>query len=135
MIQVHSLKELPRVSEQLLGAFPDERVFAVYGELGVGKTTFIKAICRVLGVQDMVSSPSYSLINEYRRLNGESVYHFDFYRVRKLEEVFDLGYEDYFFSGNYCFIEWPEKLDYLLPSSCCKVFMEEIRGSRIIRVG
>ncbi len=125
--------ELLAVGEKLLAGFPDHRVFAFYGQLGVGKTTFIKAICQHLGVQDVVSSPTYSLINEYRIPAGEAVYHFDFYRVKKLEEVFDLGYEDYFYSGNFCFMEWPEKLEHLIPDECCRVHMTEEGGHRIIR--
>jgi tRNA threonylcarbamoyladenosine biosynthesis protein TsaE len=125
--------ELAGAGEKLLAGFPDQRVFAFYGQLGVGKTTFIKAICRRLGVVDVVSSPTYSLINEYRMADESTVYHFDFFRVRKLEEVFDLGYEDYFYSGNFCFIEWPEKLEGLIPENCCRVHMKEEGPQRVIR--
>lgn len=128
-------EELLAAGQKLLEGFPDQRVFAFYGQLGVGKTTFIKAICRHLGVLDVVSSPTYSLINEYRMAAGDAVYHFDFYRVKKLEEVFDLGYEDYFYSGNFCFMEWPEKLEHLIPEDCCRVYMTEEGGQRIIKAG
>jgi tRNA threonylcarbamoyladenosine biosynthesis protein TsaE len=132
VFRVGGPEQLEGVGEKLLSGFPAHRVFAFYGELGVGKTTFIKAICRNLGVEDVVSSPTYSLINEYRLVDGGRVYHFDFYRVKKLEEVFDLGYEDYFYSGDFCFIEWPEKLETLIPESCCRVFMKEEKGKRVI---
>lgn len=136
IIQAGAPEELEQAGKALLAGFPDQRVFAFYGQLGVGKTTFVKAICRLLAVEDVVSSPTYSLINEYRLAGGDSVYHFDFYRVKKLEEVFDLGYEDYFYSGSFCFIEWPERLEPLIPASCCRVYMqEEADGRRIIRAG
>lgn len=133
LIRIDSPAELGEAGKKLLSVFPDQRIFAFYGDLGVGKTTFIKAICRNLGVEDVVSSPTYSLVNEYRLGNGDPVYHFDFYRVKKLEEVFDLGYEDYFYSGQFCFIEWPEKLEHLIPDACCKVRMKEEDGQRVIR--
>jgi tRNA threonylcarbamoyladenosine biosynthesis protein TsaE len=98
---------------------------AFYGEMGVGKTTFIKAICEELGVVDIVTSPSFALINEYRTIEDKVIYHFDFYRINSIEEVFDFGYEDYFFSNNYCLIEWPEKIESILPENCITVRIEE----------
>ncbi len=89
--------------------------------MGAGKTTFIKTICHRLGAADIVQSPSFAIINEYRTAEGESMFHFDFYRIRKLEEVYDIGYEDYLFSGSYCFIEWPELVEELLPEGTVKV--------------
>ena len=91
--------------------------------MGAGKTTFIKAICHYLGAVDIVQSPSFAIINEYRTKQGESVFHFDFYRIRKIEEAFDIGYEDYFYSGSYCFIEWPELIEELLPEETVKVYI------------
>ncbi len=105
----------------MLEAFPGSRVFALYGAMGAGKTTFIKAVCRVLGVVDIVQSPTFSIINEYKTVTGDPVFHFDFYRIRKTEEVFDIGYEDYLYSGSYCFIEWPEMIENLLPEGTVRI--------------
>jgi tRNA threonylcarbamoyladenosine biosynthesis protein TsaE len=132
--QVFKPSELKEVSSRLIAAYPELRIFAFFGEMGVGKTTFIKAICKVLGCTDVVSSPTFSIINEYATRKGGCVYHFDFYRIKKPEEIYDLGYEDYFFSGNYCLIEWPEKLGNLLPEDTCRVLMEDQQGMRSIRV-
>ena len=109
-------------------------VFAFYGKIGAGKTTFIKALCEALGVSDVVNSPTFSIVNEYRSdTTGELVYHFDFYRIEKLEEVYDMGYEDYFYSGALCFIEWPELVEELLPGDAVKVTVTEAEdGSRCI---
>lgn len=110
------LSGIDNAAEKLITSFPGPRIFAFYGDMGSGKTTFIKAICKKLGVRQTVTSPTFALVNEYTcNSSGKSFYHFDFYRVENLEEVMDLGYEDYFFSGNTCFIEWPEKVEGLLP--------------------
>ena len=108
-------------ARKLLETFPDSRVFALYGSMGAGKTTFIKTACAVLGVADIVQSPTFSIINEYKTLTGESIYHFDFYRINKTEEVFDIGYEDYLYSGCYSFLEWPELIDSLLPLDTIRI--------------
>lgn len=121
MIRCEGLADLIPAAEQLIAAFPGSRVFAIYGRMGAGKTTFIKAICKVLRVTDVVQSPSFSIIHEYRSGGGESVFHFDFYRIRKLVEVFDIGYEDYIYSGSYCFLEWPELVEDILPPDVVKV--------------
>jgi len=105
----------------LLKEFPGARVFAFYGGMGAGKTTFIKALCAVLGVADIVQSPTFSIVNEYKTTAGDSIYHFDFYRIKKTGEVFDIGYEDYLYSGSYCFMEWPELIESLLPDDAVKV--------------
>lgn len=109
-------------------------VFAFYGKMGAGKTTLIKALCDVLGVSDMVNSPTFSLVNEYRSdTTGELIYHFDFYRIKKIEEVYDMGYEDYFYSGALCFIEWPTLIEDLLPGDAVSVNIEEMEdGSRVV---
>lgn len=127
-------QDLELVARELLTQFPDKRLFMLYGEMGVGKTTFVKAICRQLGVKERISSPTFSIINEYKSDVGDRIFHFDFYRIKKVEEVFDLGYEDYFYSGNYCFIEWPEKLASLKPDDCVEVFMQDNDGVRSISV-
>lgn len=115
---------LPEIARKLLTHYPDQRIFAFYGAMGAGKTTFIKAICRELGVVDEALSPTFAIINEYHTLSGEPVYHFDFYRISKLEEIYDIGYEEYFFSGNYCFLEWPGLVKELLPEETVKVTIE-----------
>lgn len=109
------------------------KIIAFYGDMGVGKTSFIKALCKELGVIDTVSSPTFSLVNEYKTRESNSIYHIDFYRINSIEEVYDFGYEEYFFSGNICFIEWPELVEELLPANCLKVKITENRdGTRII---
>ncbi len=115
----------------MLDENPSGRIFAFYGQMGAGKTTFIKAICSELGVSDIVQSPTFSIINEYKTLAGESVFHFDFYRIRSIIEVFDIGYEDYLYSGNYCFIEWPELVESLLPENTVRIYISGL-SERII---
>ena len=107
-------------------------VIAFYGKMGAGKTTFIKALCEELGVEDVITSPTFAIVNEYT-VDSQSIYHFDFYRIKKIEEVYDMGYEDYFYSGNLCLIEWPELIEDLLPEDALRVTIEEQPdGSRII---
>ena len=121
---ITSLHGLEKVAKKLISEFSDQRVFAFYGKMGAGKTTFIQAICRYLGTPDNITSPTFALINEYKTLENTSIFHFDFYRIKDLEEAYDLGYEDYFYSGNYCFIEWPEKIESLLPENVVEVKIE-----------
>jgi tRNA threonylcarbamoyladenosine biosynthesis protein TsaE len=124
MVNEYSVKSeigLPEIARKLLASYPDKRIFALYGTMGAGKTTFIKAICRELGVEDEALSPTFSIINEYHTHKQIPVYHFDFYRINKLEEVYDIGYEEYLFSGNYCLLEWPELIEELLPAETVKV--------------
>ena len=105
------------------------------GFLGAGKTTFVKAICEYLGVDDVITSPTFAIVNEYTSATtGDAIYHFDFYRIKKLEEVYDMGYEDYFYSGSLCFLEWPELIEELLPEDATKVTIEETAdGSRVVK--
>jgi len=112
--KISSVEGLAEVAEKVIEFAGDQSVFLFYGEMGAGKTTFIKHLCSVLGVVDATSSPTFSIVNEYSSANG-TVFHFDFYRLKQESEALDLGYEDYFYSGNYCFIEWPEKIPNLLP--------------------
>jgi tRNA threonylcarbamoyladenosine biosynthesis protein TsaE len=124
--------QLPQVAGKLITDNPDSRIIAFYGKMGVGKTTLIKAICAYLQVTDVVASPTFSIVNQYVGKGKKTIYHFDFYRLSRLEEVFDLGYEDYFYSGHYCLIEWPEKIEPLLPDSCLRVYLQETNGLRNI---
>ena len=114
---VSDLSTLDSVAQDILKAFPDNRVFAFVGEMGAGKTTFTKSLCKALGVTDATSSPTFSIVNEYLGSTGP-IYHFDFYRLKDEQEAFDLGYEEYFYSSNYCFIEWPQKIENLIPDDC-----------------
>ena len=118
------LKALDLIAKKLIDKFPDNRIYAFYGKMGAGKTTFIQAVCRALGSSDNVTSPTFALINEYKTGQLQSVFHFDFYRIKDIEEAFDLGYEDYFYSGSYCLIEWPELIEPLLPENIVKVKIE-----------
>ena len=131
-IKIQSLDHIHEAASEFIAAMGDNTVFALYGKMGAGKTTFVKALCQELGVEDVVTSPTFAVINEYRSdIAGELIYHFDFYRIKKLEEVYDMGYEDYFYSGALCFIEWPELVEELLPGNTVKVTIEELEdGSR-----
>lgn len=133
-ITIHSLQRIHDAAHRFIEAMGDNTVFAMYGKMGAGKTTFIKAVCECLGVEDVINSPTFAIVNEYRSSSSELIYHFDFYRIKKLEEVYDMGYEDYFYSGALCFIEWPELIEELLPAEAVKVTIEEQEdGSRLIK--
>jgi tRNA threonylcarbamoyladenosine biosynthesis protein TsaE len=121
---IHSLSGLKTAARELLAEFPNERVFAFYGKMGAGKTTFIQSVCRALGSEDNITSPTFALINEYNTANQESIFHFDFYRIKDIVEAYDLGYEDYIYSGSYCLIEWPEMIESLLPENMVEVRIE-----------
>ena len=133
-IKIDSLDHIHEAAREFIAAMGDNTVFAMYGKMGAGKTTFTKAECECLGVEDVINSPTFAIVNEYRSDSGELIYHFDFYRIKKLEEVYDMGYEDYFYSGALCFIEWPELVEELLPGYTVKVTIEENEdGSRTVR--
>lgn len=134
-IKIQSLDQIHEAARQFIAEMGDNTVFALYGKMGAGKTTFIKAVCEELGVSDVITSPTFAIVNEYRSdTAGELIYHFDFYRIKKLEEVYDMGYEDYFYSGALCFIEWPELIEDLLPGDAVNVHIDENEdGSRTIR--
>ena len=135
-IKITSLDNIREAAKQFIAAMEDNTVFAFYGKMGAGKTTFIKAICEELGVTDVINSPTFAIVNEYRSdETGELIYHFDFYRIKKLDEVYDMGYEDYFYSGALCFIEWPELVEEVLPGDAVKVNIEEVEdGTRSVRL-
>ena len=120
-ITIHSEEELPNVAKMLLQEHPNDRVFCFYGEMGAGKTTLIKEICHHLGVEDTTSSPTFAIVNEYLTNNGDSIYHFDFYRIEKLADAYEIGTEDYLYSGNYCFLEWPENVEELIQPDFVKI--------------
>ncbi|MBP3943448.1 tRNA (adenosine(37)-N6)-threonylcarbamoyltransferase complex ATPase subunit type 1 TsaE [Sphingobacteriaceae bacterium WQ 2009] len=115
-IVIPELADLQEAARQLIAQFPSDRVFLFYGQMGAGKTTFIKVLCEELGVSEGTSSPTFSIVNEYEGAQGP-IYHFDFYRLKDEQEAFDMGYEEYFYSTNYCFVEWPEKIANLLPEN------------------
>ncbi|WP_462267529.1 tRNA (adenosine(37)-N6)-threonylcarbamoyltransferase complex ATPase subunit type 1 TsaE [Mucilaginibacter sp.] len=117
---VNSLPALPQAATTILGQAANQKVFLFYGEMGAGKTSLIKELCSQLGVLEQASSPTFSIVNEYQGRQGK-VYHFDFYRLKNQTEALDMGYEEYFYSGDYCFVEWPEKIPDLLPDHFLKI--------------
>jgi tRNA threonylcarbamoyladenosine biosynthesis protein TsaE len=146
-IKINSLDSIREAARQFIDGIGQHRVFAFYGSMGAGKTTFVKAICEELGVDDVITSPTFAIINNYelRDTNYEvgirnsefgipqDIFHFDFYRIKKLEEVYDMGYEDYFYSGALCFIEWPELIEEILPDDAVRVSISEQEdGSRLV---
>lgn len=132
-LEFNSTSQLPQVAAQLLSTFPNDRFFAFFGAMGVGKTTLIKELCAQLGVRDNVCSPTFAIINEYKERHGNSVYHFDFYRIKSIQEAYDIGYEEYFYSGDYCFTEWTEKIEELLPERHVRVDIVEKEGVRTLK--
>lgn len=122
-IEVSSLAGLDEAAKKILNHATDEHFFIFEGEMGAGKTTLIKALAKAMGVDEVVSSPTFSIVNEYDA-QGKTIYHFDFYRIKNLQEAYDIGYEEYFYSGNTCFIEWPEKIEPLLPEHYHKIELE-----------
>ena len=134
-IIIHSLEDIKCAASEFVALIGERRIFAFYGNMGAGKTTFIKAICEELGVTDAVSSPTFAIVNEYASNMG-SIYHFDFYRIKRSTEVLDLGFEDYAYSGNLCLMEWPELIEEFLPEETIEVRIEEIEdGKRRVLVG
>ncbi len=134
-IRIKSIEEIAVAAKEFVAAMGERKVFAFYGKMGAGKTTFIKAVCEELGVEDVINSPTFAIVNEYVDGKGEPVYHFDFYRIKNQQEVMDLGYEDYVYSGHVCFMEWPELIENLLPDDAVKVTIEEeIDGGRVLVV-
>lgn len=130
-ITANSLGDLPAIAAKIMSAYP-QKIIAFYGEMGAGKTTFIKVLCEHLGVATSeICSPTYSIVNEYLTADKRCVYHFDFYRIKSEQEAFDMGYEEYLYSGDYCFIEWPEKIENLLPVEVLKIHIEADSNKRI----
>jgi tRNA threonylcarbamoyladenosine biosynthesis protein TsaE len=131
-ILIDNLSALPSAAESFIKKMNGHSVFAFYGEMGAGKTTFIKEVCQQLGVDENITSPSFALVNEYISSNGESIYHFDCYRLKGVEEAIDIGAEEYFYSGNLCFIEWPERIEDLLPPETIEVHITVDNNRRTI---
>lgn len=131
-LKINNLSELPAVSQMLIKAFGTKKVIAFKGEMGAGKTTLIKAICEELGVKQTISSPTFSIVNEYLSSSGKKIYHFDFYRINKISEAYDMGYEEYFYSDAYCFVEWPEKIAELMPEDVLTVNISVKEGVRVV---
>ena len=134
-IKINTLESINEAAQAFLAAIGSHRIIAFYGKMGAGKTTFIKAICQCLGTDDVVTSPTFAIVNEYQTANPDypKVFHFDFYRIRKIEEVYDMGYEDYFYSGQLCLLEWPELIEDILPDDALRVnITEEADGTRTI---
>lgn len=129
-LSIASIGQIHQTAKQFIQDMKGKTTFAFYGSMGAGKTSFIKAICEELGVKDVINSPTFAIINEYTLPDGNPIYHFDFYRIEKAEEAFDLGYEEYFYSGRYCFIEWPEMIESLLPTECVKVYIKELPNGK-----
>ena len=140
-ISISDIGQIGEAARQFVENIGDHKVFAFYGKMGAGKTTFIKAVCEELGVSDVITSPTFAIVNEYTIDHSpltidhspQTIYHFDFYRIKRIEEVYDMGYEDYFYSGNLCLIEWPELIEELLPEDAVRVnIKEEADGSRTV---
>ena len=132
-IKIQDIEHIREAAREFIQHIGDHRVFAFYGKMGAGKTTFVKAICEELGVEDVITSPTFAIINEYQVIGTQTIYHFDFYRIKKLEEVYDMGYEDYFYSGALCFIEWPELIEEILPDDAVRVSItEQEDNSRLV---
>ena len=137
-ISMQDIEHIREAAREFIQQMGDAHVFAFYGKMGAGKTTFVKAICEELGVKDVITSPTFAIINEYEasstgQYEGIPIYHFDFYRIKKLEEVYDMGYEDYFYADALCFIEWPELIEDILPEDAVKVSIEEQPdGTRLV---
>ena len=133
-IRIDNLENINQAVSRFIDNMGRGRVFAFYGKMGAGKTTFIKAVCEQLGVEDVITSPTFAIVNEYTsETSGDTIYHFDFYRIKKIEEVYDMGYEEYFYGGGLCFIEWPELIEDLLPEDAVKVnICENEDGSRTV---
>ena len=133
-IIIKDIGHIREAAHEFIANIGEARVFAFYGKMGAGKTTFVKAICEELGVEDVITSPTFAIVNEYG-LPSSTIFHFDFYRIKRLEEVYDMGYEDYFYSGALCFIEWPELIEDILPDDAVRVTITEQKdGSRVVSI-
>ena len=123
-LKISSLEEIDAVAKEFISATRGHDLFAFYGQMGAGKTTFTVALCKAWGVEDVVNSPTFAIVNEYCCADGETLYHFDFYRIKNIAEAMDIGVEDYFYSGSRCIMEWPENIEELLPDEVLRVYIE-----------
>ena len=134
-IKINGIEDYPKAAREFVEQMGNGRIFAFYGKMGAGKTTLIKSICEELGVEDTINSPTFAIVNEYEDRNMNTIYHFDFYRIKSLEEVYNMGYEEYLYSDAVCFMEWPELIEGLLPEECIRVEIEEENdGTRTIAI-
>ena len=134
-IIIKNIENIQDAAREFIAQMGESRIFAFYGSMGAGKTTFVKALCETMGVTDTVNSPTFAIVNEYDTPSGRPIFHFDFYRIKRLAEVYDMGYEDYFYGRGVCFIEWPELIEELLPEGTVKVIIEEQPdGSRVVKI-
>ena len=134
-LEINSIKTINQTAQKFIDQIGDRTIFAFNGKMSAGKTTFIKSICETMGVKETVNSPTFSIVNEYEAANGRIIYHFDCYRINKIQEALDLGAEEYLYSGNLCFIEWSENITPLLPDSLVNVYIEEVEnGKRMITI-
>jgi tRNA threonylcarbamoyladenosine biosynthesis protein TsaE len=130
MLTINSIEEIQDVAQKFINEIGDRKIFAFNGKMGAGKTTFIKAICEVMGVKETINSPTFSIVNEYEAADGSIIYHFDCYRINKIQEALDLGAEEYLYSGNLCFIEWSENIAPLLPDTLVNVDINELENKK-----
>lgn len=134
-IKIKGLEDYPQAAREFIGQMQGARIFAFYGKMGSGKTTLIKSICEELGVEDSINSPTFAIVNEYEDREHRTIFHFDFYRIKSLEEVYNMGYEEYVYSDAICFMEWPELIEELLPEETTKVYIEEnSEGEREVKI-
>lgn len=126
MVITFKEEDIRQAAKQFVENMGENTIFAFYGKMGAGKTTFIKAVCEELGVDDTVTSPTFAIVNEYEAANGRPIYHFDFYRIKKVSEAYDMGCEEYFYSGHPCFIEWPELIEEVLPEETVNITIEAL---------
>ncbi len=135
IIKINSIADYPDAAREFIEQMGERRIFAFYGKMGAGKTTFIKSICEELGVEDTINSPTFAIVNEYETREQNTIFHFDFYRIKSLAEVYNMGYEEYLYSGSVCFMEWPELVEELLPDECTRVDIEENEdGTRTVTI-
>ena len=130
MLTINSIEEIHDTAKKFVKKIGNKKIFAFNGKMGAGKTTFIKAICEVMGVKETINSPTFSIVNEYEAADGSIIYHFDCYRINKIQEALDLGAEEYLYSGNLCFIEWSENIAPLLPDTLVNVDIHEIENKK-----
>ena len=135
IISIGTLEEYPQAAREFIRFMKKGRIFAFYGKMGSGKTTFIKSICEELGVEDTINSPTFAIVNEYEDREQNTIFHFDFYRIKSIAEVYNMGYEEYFYSDAFCFMEWPELIEELLPEETIRVDIQENEdGTRTVKV-